>query len=141
MLQGIVGEEAFLKALRAYQAAHRFAKAGTDDLRRALEEASGRELEAYFDAWIYGTELPRLRVSWRSEAVGGGQRTTVKVEPEHLPGPVPLEIAVVHAEGRTVRNVSLPPEGLSWTFDSPRKPSRVEVNANRALLAEIVGAR
>src|SRR5262249_4108336 len=60
MLRAIVGERAFRIGLKDYQQLHRYAKAGTDDLRQALEKASGKDLRTYFDAWVLGTTLPRL---------------------------------------------------------------------------------
>ena len=43
MLRRLVGDEAFFGGLRRFYDTWRFKKAGTDDLRRAMEEASGRE--------------------------------------------------------------------------------------------------
>ena len=41
-------------------ATSRFQKAGTDDLRAAMEAEAGRPLERFFERWIYGSTLPRL---------------------------------------------------------------------------------
>jgi aminopeptidase N len=135
MLRAIVGDEAFLKGMRQFQAQHRFAKAGTDDLREALETASGKDLEPYFREWVYGTALPLLRVSHRTERTAEGFRTTIEVRPRDLPGPVPLQLAVTHEGGRETRSVTLSPEGGSWTVESAGAPRKVEVNEDRALLA------
>jgi aminopeptidase N len=48
--------------LRLFYEDQRFKKAGTDDLERAMETASGRVLDRFFDRWIYNTELPRVAV-------------------------------------------------------------------------------
>ena len=58
MLRGLVGDDAFFRGARAFLERFRFAKAGTDDLREALEAASGRDLRPYFERWIYDTGLP-----------------------------------------------------------------------------------
>ena len=42
----------------------------TGSLRRAFEAESGRPLGRFFDRWIYGSELPRVRST--SEPVGAG---------------------------------------------------------------------
>ena len=49
MLRGVVGDEAFFAGARAFLGRFRYAKAGTEDLRAALEEASGRDLRPYFE--------------------------------------------------------------------------------------------
>jgi len=137
MVRGIVGDEAFRRGLITFQAAHRFAKAGTDDLREALEKASGKELRPYFDTWVLGTTLPRLRLSSRTSYVATDYVTTVDVTVEGLPRPVPLLIALDLAEGKDLREVELGPEGGHWTFETAVAVRRVGVNDDRALLAWI----
>jgi len=134
MLRGIVGDEAFRQALLAFQSEHRFAKAGTDDLRMAFESVSGRDLSAYFRLWIFGTALPRLRYSHQTTPTGSEQRTAIDVSAENLPGPVPLELAVIYERGRAAVRVTLPPEGGRFSVETPTRPRKVEVNADRGLL-------
>ena len=57
-------------ALRRFYDQQKFRKAGTDDLRRAFEEESGKSLERYFERWIYNSELPLLRYSTSVEGAG-----------------------------------------------------------------------
>jgi peptidase M1-like protein len=138
MLRQIVGPEAFRRAVVALQTAHRFGKIGTDDVRAALDLASGLELRPYFAAWVYGTSLPELRLATRSSPGGEGYRTEITVHGRDLPGPVPLEVAVAHPAGTEVRTVSLEPSGGSWTVDTPGPPRRVDVNGGRGLLARVI---
>lgn len=138
MLRAIVGDEAFSKASRDFLVKHRFGKAGTDDLREALEAASGKDLSPYFESWIYGTTLPVLRYTTRTESAGGGYRTLVEVRPRDLPGPVPLQIVVTTDRGRQEMTVALPPEGGRWTVATGQAPRKVEINDDRTLLARVV---
>jgi hypothetical protein len=137
MLRQIVGEDAFRTAGMALQAGNRFMKIGTDDVRAALESASGLDLRPYFSEWVYGTRVPQLRLATRSRPAVEGYRTEITVHGSDLPGPVPLELAIAHPSGTEVRTVRLPPEGGSWTVDTPGRPRRVEVNASRGLLARV----
>jgi hypothetical protein len=137
MLRAIVGEEAFHTAVGAFLSQHRFGKAGTDDLREALETASGKNLEAYFENWVYGTALPVLRYASKTETAGGGYRTVVEVRPQDLPGPVPLRISVSTDAGKQDRTFTLPVEGGRFTIATNAAPRRVEINSDRTLLARI----
>ena len=56
-----------------FYADNRFKKAGTDDLRKAMEAASGRDLERFFERWIYDNGIPRLRFSTAVEGPGAGR--------------------------------------------------------------------
>jgi hypothetical protein len=135
MLRGIVGEEAFRRGLTSFQAAHRFAKAGTDDLRQSLETAAGKDLRPYFDTWVLGTALPKLHVASRTGPAPSGYVTAVEVTVEGLPGPVPLQIALDLEEGKDLRQVILAPEGGQWTFETGVRVGKVRVNDDRGLLA------
>ena len=137
MLRGVVGDEAFFAGARAFLERFRYAKAGTEDLRAALEEASGRDLRPYFESWIYGTGLPVLRWSARTERAAGGFRTTFEVRPQGLPGPLPLQLAAARTGGREARTVLLGAAGGSWTIDTGQEPRRVTLNDDRGMLARV----
>jgi hypothetical protein len=140
MLRGVVGDAPFRAALADFQARFRFAKADSDDLREALERASGADLSAYFREWVLGTALPTLSVAQRATKVGAGYQATIEVKAQNLPGPVPLELALVHERGRVTQRVLLSAEGGSFTIDAPTRPSRVLLNGDRALLAAVKGS-
>ena len=53
MLRGIIGDDAFWRGVQAYYRNHRDRNATTDDFRRAMEEASGRDLSQFFRQWLY----------------------------------------------------------------------------------------
>jgi aminopeptidase N len=135
MLRGIVGDEAFFAGAKRFLEHRRFSLATTADLRAALEAASGRDLRPYFTHWIEDTGLPRLRWRAATEPAAGGFRTTVSVQAEGLPGPVPLLVTLSGAGGREER-VQLPPEGGSWSFETAGRP-RVTLNEDRGLLARV----
>ena len=65
MLRRLVGDEAFFRGLRRFYRDSRFRKVGTDDFRAAMERETGQPLERFFERWIYGSTLPRLKVSYR----------------------------------------------------------------------------
>jgi len=141
MLRVQVGEEAFRSALTAFQAEHRFGKAGALELRRALETASGQDLEAFFRQWVNETAVPELAVSRKTAPTAGGFRTEVTIRPTNLPAPARVQVAVVHDGGRDVSRVEIPPEGRTFAIETPRAPRRVEVNRDGGLLARVRESR
>jgi len=97
MLRRLVGDEHFFKGLRRYYADNRFKKAGTDDLRKAMEAESGRSLERFFDRWIYDSSIPRLRFS----SVQEGQELVVRFEQSAEVFDVPVTVTVSYADGKS----------------------------------------
>ncbi|GEO36040.1 peptidase M1 [Skermanella aerolata] len=52
MLNDLLGQDAFDRGIRLFWERHRFKRAGWAELRSAFEEASGTDLEAFFQQWV-----------------------------------------------------------------------------------------
>ena len=53
LLRADMGDDAFWRGIRAYTRAHDGQSVVTADFQRAMENAAGRSLQAFFDAWAY----------------------------------------------------------------------------------------
>jgi aminopeptidase N len=140
MLRGLLGEEVMRRAFTTFLSRNCYLKAGTEEFRAALEDASGRDLRPYFEAWVRGTSVAELRLASETERAGDAFTTTVRVTPSGLPGPVPLLLSVAYAGGRTERRVTLEPGGGVFTIETPARVQKVEANADRALLVRVKGS-
>ena len=98
MLRRLVGDEAFFRGIRRYYEADKFLKAGTEDLRRAMEAESGRKLDRYFDRWVYGATLPRVRLAWTVE----GNALAVHAEQGADVFDVPVTLTLQYADRKPV---------------------------------------
>jgi aminopeptidase N len=59
-LRLLVGDAQFFSILRTYYARHAGSTANTTDFIDVAEEISNRQLEDFFDAWLYAEETPAL---------------------------------------------------------------------------------
>lgn len=66
MLRWILGEADFLKAVKQYHNDPKvsYGFATTDDLKRNLEQVSGKDLTYFFKQWFYGEGYPAYHVQW-----------------------------------------------------------------------------
>ncbi len=64
-LRTYLGESLFWKGIRHYVRKFAAQTVETRDLREALEEATGRDLTAFFDQWIYRAGHPKLQIRHR----------------------------------------------------------------------------
>jgi hypothetical protein len=99
MLQRLIGPEAFNRGVRRFYQAHRFQKAGTDDLRAAFEAEAGIPLGRFFERWILGYTLPQVRLSWRMDP--DGAHVFVRVEQTGEIFDFPLLITMQFRNGQT----------------------------------------
>ena len=97
MLRRLIGDEAFFSGLKQFYANNRFKKAGTDDLRLAMQSASARDLTRFFERWIYDNGIPRLRYSTAVE----GSELIVRFEQIGEIYDVPVTVAVNYTDGKT----------------------------------------
>ena len=63
MLRGVLGDEAFYRAVADYRALYTARTVTTDQFREVMERSSGVDLGAFFDAWVYGTDRPHYRLA------------------------------------------------------------------------------
>ena len=135
MMRRLIGDEAFFRALRRFYRTWRFQKAGTEDLQRAFEAESGRSLDRFFDRWIYGSTLPRIRFSYRAQPDAVALRFEQLGEVFDLPVTVTLRYAdrpssdVIVPVTEQVTEVRLPVAGTL---------RGVEVNRDEAAPASFV---
>ena len=107
MLRLLVGDDAFFRGVRRFYHESRFEKASTEQFRAAMEAEAGRPLARFFDEWIYGSALPRLKFSYRVEAGPQGQDVVLHVEQVGELFDVPLTVTLQYADRPEV-NVVVP---------------------------------
>ncbi len=76
MLRLELGDDSFWRGIKAYLERHAHGIVETRDLMRALEEASGKSLERFFEQWVYRAGHPELDVKIDHE----GEALTVTVK-------------------------------------------------------------
>jgi hypothetical protein len=134
MLRRLVGDETFFPALRRFYSEQKFQKAGTDDLRRAFEAESGRPLERFFERWIYGATIPRVRYA-RTIAPGSVGVRFEQVGDEIFD--IPVTVTITYSDGRTQEAVvPLIDRLVEWKMPTDGQVRQVEINRDQAALAE-----
>jgi aminopeptidase N len=106
MLRGLLGDETFSRGIRAYYDRHRHGTVLTRDFQAVMEEVSGRDLETFFQQWIFKPGYPILEVErrWIPVEDGGTLEVTIRqIQDEAWPRfEMPVEIEVRQGE-RTLR--------------------------------------
>jgi hypothetical protein len=137
MLRRLLGDRVFFDGIRLFYEDRRYQKAGTDDFERAMETASGRVLDRFFERWIYNAEIPR--VSYRSTI--GDKQVTLKFEQEgNVVFDIPVTVTLVYANGRTA-DVMVPVDDkqVERTIPTDGVVREVQINRDSAALAEFDG--
>jgi aminopeptidase N len=135
MLRHLVGDEAFFGGLQQFYRTWAYKKAGTDDFRQAMEKASGRDLSRFFDSFIYGAEIPRVKFSRR---LMGDGTMLVRFEHRNDVTDLPITVRVNYADG-TSEDLVVPVSErvVERTIHLKATLRSVDVNQDGAALAVI----
>jgi aminopeptidase N len=97
MLRRLMGDEAFFKGIRQYYDVWRFSKAGTDDFRAIMESQTSLKLTRFFERWILGSAVPRVRVTPKIDA--DGKAAVIRIEQVGDTFDFPLTVVVQYENG------------------------------------------
>jgi hypothetical protein len=134
MLRRLLGDTVFFEGLRRFYLDRRHQKAGTDDFERAMEAASGRVLDRFFERWIYGTGTPRVTYS----ATVGSNEVSLRFEQQgDVVFDLPVTVTLEYAGGRTTDVVvPLTDKVVERTIPTDGRIRDLEINRDSAAIAE-----
>ena len=135
MLRSQLGDDVFFRGIRDYYSTHKNATASSEDLRAALEKASGKNLRAFFARWVYDSGHPQYELTW----YWLGKREVRIVLTQRQPGNAfvdPIPVTITTADGK--RDIVLKPTGKLFIERVPlrQKPTSIEVDPQNVLLDE-----
>lgn len=139
MLRGVVGDEAFWRGIRAYYREHRDGNATTADFRRAMEQASGADLEQFFDQWLYRGSALKLAGGWRYDPSSKLIEIDLhQVQQDGSAFRMPIEVAIEFGSESVSETQRLLLDQTRKTFQIPaeRRPQRLVLDPNTWVLME-----
>jgi len=139
MLRAQLGDEQFFRGVRIYYEAHKHSTATTEDLRAALEKASGRDLKDFFARWIYGSGHPQYQVSWdwHPNNAGGGT-ATIRLSQTQTDAPflMPVPLELVTNAGATRETITPTGKLTVVKFSSATHPVSLRIDPDQTILKE-----
>jgi aminopeptidase N len=141
MLRGVLGDANFFKGIRAYYLAYESRTASTEDLRAALEKASGIDLKEFFARWVYGSGHPRYEASWQWEQERGGRGVLIiqlRQTQTDAPFLTPLSVEIVTAKGKQRALIKPTTKESSLRIPLASQPTSVRIDPDGFILKELV---
>lgn len=131
-------DQVFFQALRTYLQNHAYSTATGEDVKAAIEGATGLNLENFFDEYYYGQGYPIFSVRWKRSAAEN--RVYVKLtQTTSMPSVTPLfhipvEIQFQGSMGDTTVKVMSDASEVSFDFAYNRTVSIVRIDPNQWIL-------
>ena len=142
MLRCEMGDERFWAGIRDYYTRHQNGNATTTEFRLAMERASGKNLTAFFDQWLYRGGVPRVQWSWEWDASAKQVVLELRQSQVGAPFAMPIDVAITATDGtRRIERVALSAASTRVMFAATARPAAVELDPEvRALMdAQLVG--
>ncbi len=138
MLRNLVGETNFKKGIQSYYAKFYNANATTADFRMAMEKASGKDLQLFFQQWLYQPINPVLKGTWQYDAAH--KKLTIQLEQMQQGDIVfnlPVEIGFYTLGSTTpvIIKMNLTKKQQVQTFTVAGAPDKLALDPNNILLS------
>jgi aminopeptidase N len=134
MLRGEIGDTVFKKMIMTYYEQYKGSNAETRDFQAVAEKVSGKILKPFFDQWLYEPGMPRIKGEWKFDK--NKVYITIEQSGEYV-YQFPLELGIIDANGKqTVRKVNITSAREVFTLPVSKKPSKILLDPNTALLFE-----
>ena len=146
LLRRELGDTAFWSGVSTYLKRHTHGLVETRDLMRALEEASGKSLERFFDQWVYRAGHPDLEVKMDHD----GEVLTMSVRQTHVaqhakddpqavqPFALDIDLDLVFADGTTKRETRRTDQAsTTFAIRVPSRPKFVVVDPALRILGDV----
>ncbi len=136
MLRNFLGDKAFREGLKLYLNDNKFGTGEAHQLRLALEEVSGKDLNWFFNQWYYSNGHPKLDIKYTISESAKIVTVEVKQKQDNL-FQFPLAIDIYEDAKPKRFNVWIDEKNKSFSFKYTKKPHLINGDAERVLLAEI----
>ena len=143
MLRKHLGDQLFFKSLNHYLTSNAHQPVSTEDLRIAIEEATGQSMDWFFDEWLYRMGHPIFEITQNyddaKKQLTLNVKQTQKIDPNNEYPQVEFFQTNVDIEiDGDIHRVWIKPQAENvFTFDVPAKPKLVNFDYESTLLKEM----
>ena len=138
MLRDLIGGQAFDAGIREFWRAQRFRAAAWRDLQRAFEQASQRDLSAFFAQWLDRTGAPALRIAEaRSVPSGKSWRATATLVQGAPPYDLSVPLALRTERGVLLQAADMRTDRQVVTFETDARPKALALDPELRLFRRL----
>jgi aminopeptidase N len=136
MLRHYLGAPAFFKGLNIYLKTNAFKSGEAQQLRLAMEEASGKDLNWFFNQWYFGAGHPLLDISYKWDEQSKTQTIYIKQTQEGKAFLLPLAVDIYAGGKKERKQVWIDSKSDTLAFKVNTRPNLVNVDAEKIILTK-----
>jgi len=141
MMRNELGDDLWWKAIRQYVKKFAGQNVETNDFKEAIEEATGRNLDVFFDQWLYHAGHPEFEIAWSWDESAKQVELRVK-QTQEVKDPVPLfrvstTVELAGPDRTQKESIRIEKADQVFRFDAPRRPRAVLFDPEDAILKKV----
>ena len=147
MLRFVLGDESFWRAINHYVKKYAYQNVETQNLVNAIEEATGQNLQWFFDEWLYKMGQPEFEIASAYDEAAKTVKLTVRqtqkadaarawfASPEFFT--MPVDVAITTASGEQTQRVWVDAREKEFTFKVDAKPLIVNFDRGNVWIKQV----
>lgn len=136
MLRNYLGNDAFYKGLNIYLKTNAFKNGEAQQLRLAMEEASGLDLNWFFNEWYYGAGHPVFDINYKWDDASKTETVYVKQKQDGQIFKIPVAVDIYAAGKKERHKVWVSGKEDTLTFKVDSKPDLVNFDGDKIQLCK-----
>ena len=136
MLRRELGDEPFFDSIRHYLGRYKDHNVLTVDLQRAIEDVTGRNMDWFFDQWVFSAGHPEFKVKYSWD--GDEKTATLNVRQSQKDAfRCSLDIAFLLEDGRQTFRAKITEKEHSFVYRLGSQPKAVQFDAGYSVLKTV----
>ena len=137
MLRTYLGDSVFFKGLHLYLVTNKFNTGEAHQLRLALEQVSGRDLNWFFNQWYFDHGNPKVNISYSYDDAAGVATVIVnQLQEGSRIFELPVAVDVYEGKNKQRYPVWLRHKSDTLSFHYSKRPDLINVDAEKVMLWE-----
>lgn len=131
MLRRQVGDSVFQKIIRTYYSNYKYRNADTWDFEKVADSVSGKNLQPFFQQWLFTPGVPQLQLRWKW---ADGRLSVTVQQQQHQPFVFPLTIGLMNSDQPVMLTFNITKATETFSVPLAAKPTGVVLDPDVNLL-------
>jgi tetratricopeptide (TPR) repeat protein len=134
MLRWVIGDDSFMKLLKAIPEQYSWKSISTEDVRKLSEQISGQNLQGFFIQWIESTGAPEFKLEYTVFRTQKGFRVMGKIAQDLDTFRMPVDLKIETEGNPEDKRVDVVGTSSEFVVDTFGKPKNVIIDPDSRVL-------
>lgn len=135
MLRGFLGNEVFWEGIKVYYNKYRDLNATTSDFKNIMEDVSNKDLNLFFDQWLYNPGIFKLKGNWKYNNKNQIIINIKQIQNDGSLFKMPIEVGIIYDDNVDhLEIIEVSKKSNSFIINVKKEPKNVILDPNYWIL-------